>query len=88
MLTLCLISFLTLGSISQIVGILKGTCYNYVAGTSSLLCQSYLDYISKALKCLIQLSAPCGVITIYLAEACAIFSKEIHYTPSVCLLHQ
>lgn len=83
MLTFCLILYLTLRSISQTVSILKGTYYNYVAGTTSLLCQSYSDYISYFVKCLILLSALCGVTTIYLAEIRVIFSKKTHYMPSV-----
>lgn len=40
----------------KIVAVLKGTCYNYVAGTTSVLCQSYSDSISYFVKCLILLS--------------------------------
>lgn len=60
----------------KIVAVLKGTCYNYVAGTTSVLCQSYSDSISYFVKCLMLLSVLFGVTTIYLAEVCAIFSKK------------
>ena len=60
----------------QIVAVLKGTCYNYVAGTTSLLCQSYSYFISYFVKCLIVLTVLCGIATIDLAEVCAIFSKK------------
>ena len=60
----------------KIVAVLKGACYNYVAGTTSVLCQSYSDSISYFVKCLILLSVLSGVTTIYLAEVCATFSKK------------